>query len=130
MRRARSGVGRRAVLEGGIGLGLGLCLAPSLVIGQSDAASMLPKEGDLLVKADDSSLRPLTPDDVPLNAAPTSAWAMDPADKTVRRASRLNALLLLRFPPSRLTARSQSSELQSHHDLVCRLLLEKKKKQR
>src|SRR5439155_702936 len=61
-----------------------------------------------LVKADDSSLRPLTPDDVPLNAAPTSAWAMAPADKTVRRASRLNALLLLRFPPSRLTARSQS----------------------
>jgi len=107
-RRERSGVGRRAILEGGIGLGLGLCLAPSLVIGQSDPASMLPKEGDLLVKADNSSLQPLTPNDVPLNQAPTSAWAMDPADKTVRRASRLNALLLLRFPPSRLTARSQS----------------------
>src|SRR5437667_4617260 len=35
--------------------------------------------------------------------------------------------MLARFPPS---ARSEehTSELQSHHDLVCRLLLEKKKK--
>ena len=41
-----------------------------MLIGQSDPASMLPREGDLLVKADTSSLQPLTPIDVPLNAAP------------------------------------------------------------
>jgi rieske iron-sulfur protein len=108
MKRQRPGVGRRAVLEGGIGFGLGLCLASGKLIGQSDPASMQPREGDLLVKADTSSLQPLTPIDIPLNAAPTSAWAMDPADQVVRRGSRLNALLLLRFPPARLTARSQS----------------------
>ena len=108
MKRDRPGVGRRRILEGGIGLGLGLCLAPCVAIGQSDPASMQPKEGDFLVKGDKSSLQPLTPADVPLNAAPTSAWAMDPAASTVRSGSRLNALILLRFPPARLSARSQS----------------------
>jgi Rieske Fe-S protein len=108
MKRARHGVGRRTILEGGIGFGLGLCLAPCLVIGQSDPASTQPQEGDFLVKGDKSSLQPLTPADVPLNAAPTSAWAMDPAASTVRSGSRLNALILLRFPPARLSARSQS----------------------
>jgi rieske iron-sulfur protein len=107
MKRDRQCIGRRAVLEGGIGFGLGLCLVPRMLIGQSDPAAMLPREGDLLVKADKSSLQPLTPVDVPLNAAPTSAWAMDPADNTVRSGSRLSALILLRFDPSRLSAQSQ-----------------------
>jgi len=107
MKREDPGVTRRALLEGGIAIGLGLSLAPALVIGQSDPASMMPREGDFLVKADKSSLEPLTPGDIPLDAAPTSAWAMDPADRTVRSGSRLNALVLLRFPPARLTARSQ-----------------------
>src|SRR5437667_9343600 len=31
-------------------------------------------------------------------------------------------------PPSSLRSEEHTSELQSHHDLVCRLLLEKKKK--
>jgi rieske iron-sulfur protein len=108
MNRDRPGVGRRVILEGGISLSLGLCLAPGILIAQSDPASILPREGDFLVKADKSSLQPLTPNDVPLNAAPTAAWAMDPADNTVRSGSRLNALILLRFDPSRLSAQSQS----------------------
>lgn len=99
---------RRVILEGGISLGLGLCLAPGMLIAQSDPALILPREGDFLVTADKSSVQPLTPNDVPLNAAPTPAWAMDPADHTVRRGSRLNALILLRFDPARLSAQTQS----------------------
>ena len=83
-----------------IGAGLGF--------GQDDRASIRPKEGDLLVKDGDAANTPLTPDDIPLAARHTLAWAMDPADKTVRSGSRLNALLLARFDPSRLSAPSRS----------------------
>ena len=74
---------RRALLKGGMGLGIGLCLAP-VGSGQDDPAAIRPKEGDLLVKVDDSSATPLTPADIRLAGAQTDAWAMDPADKTIR----------------------------------------------
>jgi Rieske Fe-S protein len=88
--------GRRAVLLSAIGWGLGL--------GQDDPASARPKEGDMLVKAGDAGRTPLTPNDIPLASGYTTAWAMDPADKTVRSGSRLNQLLLLRFDPGTLAA--------------------------
>src|SRR5437667_408438 len=56
--------------------------------------------------------------------------------KISRPSPNLMVLPLMVFEPSRAsqpsTARSEehTSELQSHHDLVCRLLLEKKKKKR
>jgi rieske iron-sulfur protein len=99
----RSRIGRRAILEGGIGFGLGLCLAPAKLLGQSDPASSFPKTGDWLVRAGVTDLQPLTPDDIALNEAPTTAWAMDPAVKTVRSGSRLNAILLVRLDSSRLS---------------------------
>jgi rieske iron-sulfur protein len=90
--------GRRAVLKGGIALGVGLAVEPPpLALGQSDPTSIRPKEGDLLVKVDDASLTPLSPDDILLNAKPMLAWAMDPADRTVRSGSRLNRLLVVRI---------------------------------
>ena len=107
MSREPSRVGRRAILEASIGLGL--CLAPGRLFGQPDPASIFPKTGDLLVRAGGSDVpQPLTPDDIGLNEAPTTAWAMDPVDKTVRSGSRLNAVLLVRFDPSRLSAVSRS----------------------
>src|SRR5437773_243112 len=47
------------------------------------------------------------------------------ADKTVRRA--LIDAILERTPTGPGRSEEHTSELQSHHDLVCRLLLEKKK---
>ena len=88
--------GRRAVLLGAIGFGLGLA--------QDDPASSRPKPGDVLVKVGDASLTPLMPGDVPLASGYTTAWAMDPSDKTVRSGSRLNQVLLLRFDPVSLAA--------------------------
>jgi Rieske Fe-S protein len=103
-----SDAGRRAVLKAGINLGLGWRLASRDLVGQDDRASLRPQEGDLLVKSGDSSSTPLTPRDVPPVAAQTMAWAMEPGDRTVRKASRLNQILLLRFDPSTLTAETRS----------------------
>ena len=93
-------IGRRDVLKAALGVGVGLQL--------NDRASLRPQEGDLLVKAGDTRSTPLVPGDIPAGAPPTLAWAMDPADKTVRSGSRLNALLLLRLDPERLAPETRS----------------------
>lgn len=99
-----SGIGRRTILKAGIGLGL----TPALLIAQDDPSSARPKEGDLLVKAGDSNLKPLTPADIPPGAAQTMAWAMDPSAKIVRSGSRFNQILLLRLDPDKLAAETKS----------------------
>ncbi len=76
----------------------------SLGLRQDDPASSRPREGDVLIKVGDDGRTPLTPNDIPLAGGYTTAWAMDPADKTVRSGSRLNQLLLLRFDPGALAA--------------------------
>jgi Rieske Fe-S protein len=98
-------IGRRSLLKGGICLGLALAPVPSA--GQTDAASSRPREGDWLVKADDASQTPLTPDDITTDARQVQAWSMDPADRTVRSGSRLNRLLLVRVAVETLSAETR-----------------------
>lgn len=100
-------IGRRALLKGSVGLGAGLGIARGKAQGQDNPAVVRPKEGDWLVKAQDATGRPLTPDDIAdaaLGGSPTTAWAMDPADNTVRSGTRLNGLILVRFDVARLAA--------------------------
>jgi Rieske Fe-S protein len=99
--------GRRALLKAGIGVGLGLTL-PSRSAGQGEPASIRPKEGDLLVALADPDRAPLTPGDIPRGGVQTMAWAMDPADRTVRSGARFNQLLLVRFDPEKLSAETRS----------------------
>ena len=100
-------VGRRTILKAAIGLGIQLTLGQESQ-GQEDAASHRPKEGDVLVKVGDSTATPLRPTDIPAGAKQTMAWAMDPADKTVRNGSRLNRVLLLRLDAEKLSAETKS----------------------
>jgi rieske iron-sulfur protein len=94
--------GRRDVLKVGVGLGIQVGLAGALT-GQGTPASVRPKEGDRLVKTNDSSATPLTPADIPLGERQTMAWAVDPVDNTVRSGSRLNRVLLVSLDPSKLS---------------------------
>jgi len=84
-------IGRRAVLA----LGVGLTLAPRLVLAQIDPARERPREGDLLVTVGAATPQPLTIEDVPLAGQQIMAWPMDAESKTVRSGSRLNKVLLL-----------------------------------
>jgi Rieske Fe-S protein len=101
-------IGRRDILEGGLGFGLAVCLPRCTVAGQGDTAADFPKEGDLLIKAGDTSRRPLTVDDVARDTGPLMVRAMDPASKVVREGSRLNAILVVRIDASQLGSASQS----------------------
>jgi len=95
-------IGRRSVVKCGLTAGLALGLSPVAAIAQDDPASIRPKAGDFLVKIDDAALTPLRADDIPLDMTPVMAWAVDPAEKIVRRGSRLNRILLVRLDESRL----------------------------
>lgn len=86
-------VSRRSAMMSGLGL----------VLWQNDATSSRPKAGDVFVKAGDTTKTPLTPRDIPIGAAQTLAWPMDPTDGTVRSGSRLNQVILLRFDPGTLS---------------------------
>src|SRR5262245_41706490 len=90
---------RRTLLLGGASFAFGF--------GQSDPASARPREGDFLVKLDDRTLKPLTPEDIP-QGVPTEAWALDPTDKTPRNGSRLNQILLIRLDAAQLSEDTKS----------------------
>ena len=91
---------RRTLLKAGLVFGFG--------IGQDNPAASRPRAGDLIVRSGDASRTPLSPEDIPLAATQTTAWAMDPADRTVRNASRLNQLILLRLDQETLNPDTRS----------------------
>jgi Rieske Fe-S protein len=100
--------GRRRLLQAGLAAGVGALLSPNGLAAQDDSSAARPKPGDLLVRADDPEHRPLRPEDIPLNARQTSAWAMDPDSRTVRSGSRFNALILVRLDEAALTATTRA----------------------
>jgi len=81
-----------------VGIGLSTEVIPAL----AQPASERPKEGDFLVSIEGETTAALAPEDVPTGGPPVLAWPMDPADKTVRKESRLNKILLVRLQPSSL----------------------------
>jgi Rieske Fe-S protein len=90
-------------LKAAIALGFCVGLDSRVAAGQDEGGSARPKEGDQLIKSGDAGRTPLRPADIPLDAAQTLAWAMDPSDRTVRSGSRLNQLILLRLDPKTLS---------------------------
>lgn len=119
MERRNDRVGRRHLFKCALGVGLGL--APALAVGQDDPASVRPRPGDRLIKVDDGAKTPLAPDDVPPGAKQTMVWAVDPVDGTVRSGSRLNRVLLLRFPADMLAVdtRARAAEGVVAYTAIC-----------
>ena len=100
-------VGRRAAIKHGLcclGIGAGLGVRPGLALAQDDKTALRPQMGDLLIKSGDAAMTPLRPEDVPLAAKQTMAWAMEPAEKIVRSGSRFNLILLVRLDSATLAA--------------------------
>jgi Rieske Fe-S protein len=79
---------------------IGASLAP--IPASAEPASERPKEGDLLVSIENETTEALALGDIPIGGPPVLAWPMDPADKTVRKQSRLNKILLVRLDPATL----------------------------
>ena len=105
---SRGAIGRRAIVKSGLGVGLALGLSPAAASAQDDPASVRPKAGDLLVRVDDPSLKPLRADDIAPGMTQVMAWAMDPTEKIVRRGSRLNRIMLLRLDEAVLVGETKA----------------------
>src|SRR4029453_6194632 len=88
---------RRFVLRSAAGMVLAW-MTPVRLVAQDTRASR-PEAGDLLISTGDTTLAPLTPDDIPVDAEPIIAWCMTPKGRVVRNGSRLNRVLLLRLDP-------------------------------
>jgi rieske iron-sulfur protein len=72
-------------------------------LAQDNPATTRPKVGDLLILVGDASGTPLVPEAIVAGSKQVFAWAMDPADHTVRSGSRLNGVLLIRLSPDALS---------------------------
>ena len=117
----RDCAGRRRLLQAGLAAGVGALLSPQSLAAVQEPAAVRPKPGDLIVRADDATHRPLRPADVPLNDRPIAAWAMDPSDGTVRNGSRFNALILLRLDEAALkpTTRTRAADGVLAYTAIC-----------
>ena len=61
----------------------------------------------MFVKMTDSSMTPITAEELANGAAQTIAWPFDPVEKIVRNGSRLNQVLLLKLDPEKLSAETR-----------------------
>src|SRR5439155_3682063 len=113
---------RRDVLKAGLSAGFGLAICrPGLAGTQAEPSAARLKEGDLLVRVDDTTRTPLSPGDIAAGGRPTAAWPMDPIDRIVRSGLRFNELLLVRVDPDRLAAdtRSRAGDGVIAYTMVC-----------
>jgi Rieske Fe-S protein len=101
-------ISRRTLLKAGIGASLGVKLASRSTGAQGNAAAGGPRRGDLLVRVGDATKQSLSPGEIKRGAKPVLAWAMDPGDETLRNASPLHQVLLVRFDPEALAADTRS----------------------
>ena len=106
--QTKAAIDRRTIVKSGLGAGLVLGLSSVAAIAQDDPASARPKAGDLLVRIDDPALKALRPDDITPGMSQVMAWAMEPAEKIVRRGSRLNRIMLLRLDEAQLVGETKS----------------------
>jgi rieske iron-sulfur protein len=103
--RAVEGSTRRGFLA--VLSAFGWNLATAIVPALAEPASERPKEGDFLVAIEGEKPDALAPADIPAGGPPVLAWPMDAADKTIRKESRLNKILLVRLDPTTLVGVTQ-----------------------
>jgi len=115
--------GRRTALLGTAATLVGGLRAGDATAQSEDAAARArPEPGDYLVLAgSEGEAKPLTPEDLKLDAQQLLAWAMQPASGTVRSASRLNQVLLIRLDPVELDegTRKRSADGIVAYSVVC-----------
>lgn len=90
---------RRTVLAGAAGLVVAW-LTPVRSAAQ-DAPTLA--DGDWLVREDDSSLIPLTPDDIPFDGKALLVWPLSPKGDVLKNTTPLNKIVVARLNPTTLS---------------------------
>lgn len=101
--------GRRQILGGALALGLAVPWAERAAA-DDDPTKARPQAGDVLVyMKGERKGEVVAAEDVPLGGPQVLAYPMDPATNTVRKASRLNQVALVRFDPAELTEETRTN---------------------
>ena len=96
--------GRRAVLKGALGVGLGLPFIDVAAAATDDPAKARPQAGDQFVYfSGEKKGEIVLVDDLPLGGPQVLAYPKDPGTDTVRRGSRLNQVVLIRLVEAELS---------------------------
>ena len=69
----------------------------------------------MFIRTTDSTMTPLTAEELGIGAAQTIAWPFDPVEKILRNGSRLNQVLLLKLDPGKF---SPETRLRSANGVV------------
>jgi rieske iron-sulfur protein len=94
---------RRDVLEGAVGLGLGLTILGRTAGAQDDPAAARPQAGDQFVFATGKRKGEVVKiEDLPLGGPQALAWPYEPQGKVTRNKSRLSQVALVRLDPGAL----------------------------
>lgn len=104
---------RRDVLKAALGLTAVLPATRLATAAVEEPAKARPQAGDRFVYfSGDKKGELIKPEDLPVGGPQVLAWPMEPATSTVRSGSRLNQVILIRFPPDELseTASANAAE--------------------
>jgi rieske iron-sulfur protein len=102
--------GRRAVLRGALGVGLGVPLAHVAAAATEDPAKARPQAGDEFVYfSGDKKGQVVMMADLPIGGPPTLAYPKDPKADIVRKGSRLNQVVLIRLQEDGLTEETRAN---------------------
>lgn len=109
---------RRTVLQSAAGLVLAWMTPISAA---QDPKQARPAIGDWLVRKDDASLIPLTPDDVPFDGRALLAWPLAPKGDILRDGSPNNTIVLARLNPTSLSTftRAQAVDDVVAYSAIC-----------
>lgn len=93
-------------------LAVGACLAvPPVALAEEDqpGSDERPQKGDLLVFTEgEHPGEVIKPADLQLGGPPVHAWPKDPKTSVIRKGSRLNEILVVRFDPAELDEATRS----------------------
>jgi Rieske Fe-S protein len=89
----------------------GACLAANVATADDDqpGSDARPQKGDLLVFTEgDHAGEVIKPEDLNLGGPPAHAWPKDPKTSVIRKASRLNEILIVKLDPVELEGETRS----------------------
>jgi rieske iron-sulfur protein len=115
---------RRSLLLAALATGTCLAASPSRAEDQQDppGSDERPQKGDLLVVSDGEQAGAIIkPSDLKTGGPPVHAWPKDPKTSVIRKGSRLNEILVIRFDPGELDedTRSRSAEGIVAYSAIC-----------
>jgi hypothetical protein len=113
---------RRSLLLTALAAGTYLAVKPVAAEEDQPGSDERPQKGDFLVLSEgENAGEVIKPSDLKLRGPPVHAWPKDPKTSVIRKGSRLNEIVLIKFDPGELDEDSRSRSGRRHRRLFADL---------